>query len=208
MKQSPVQAVLPLSGLQEGILFHALFDSAGIDPYVVQIAVELRGPLDAGRCAAPASGCLTGTRTCGPPSPSAAAGSPSRLIPAAVTVPWLVHDLSGQPPGRQRQRLRQLLAAQGQARFDMAAPPLIRFAVIALGPQRHVLAITNHHILLDGWSMSLLLRDLFTCYADGDDRNLPAVVPYRHYLSWLAGQDPRAARDAWAGRWRACGSPP
>ncbi len=80
----------------------------------------------------------------------------------------------------------------------MTTPPLIRFALIRLSPQRHILAITNHHILLDGWSMSLLLRDLLTCYTDGDDRNLPPVTPYQHYLSWLAAQDPQAARDAWA----------
>ncbi len=198
MARSSLEAILPLSGLQEGILFHALFDSAGIDPYVVQIAMELRGPLQAGRLRAACQQLLDRHPNLRAAFAQRRNGQPVQLIPPAVAAPWQEHDLTGQPPARQQQRLRQLLTAHGQARFDMTTPPLIRFALIRLSPQRHILAITNHHILLDGWSMSLLLRDLLTCYTDGDDRNLPPVTPYQHYLSWLAAQDPQAARDAWA----------
>ncbi|MGV9856646.1 amino acid adenylation domain-containing protein, partial [Streptomyces sp. NPDC003442] len=55
-----------------------------------------------------------------------------------------------------------------------------------------------HHILLDGWSLPVLMRELWTCYeAGGSARGLPPVTPYRDYLAWLARQNKEAARDAW-----------
>lgn len=54
--------------------------------------------------------------------------------------------------------------------------------------------MTMHHILLDGWSAPLVLRELFVLYAGGD---LPTPTPYREYLSWLGRQDRRTALAAW-----------
>ena len=56
--------------------------------------------------------------------------------------------------------------------------------------------LTNHHILLDGWSMPVLVRDLLTLYAGGGSA-LPRVTPYREYLAWLSRQDRAAALAAW-----------
>ncbi len=70
--------------------------------------------------------------------------------------------------------------------------------LIRLGPDRHRLVITNHHILLDGWSTPLLLRELFALYrAGGSAEGLPRVTPFRDYLGWLRRQDGQAAEAAW-----------
>ena len=69
--------------------------------------------------------------------------------------------------------------------------PLVR-----LGPAGHRLVLTNHHILIDGWSLPLLVGELFAAYAAGGDAGgLPPVTPYRDYLALLAGRD-RAASAA------------
>ena len=58
--------------------------------------------------------------------------------------------------------------------------------------------LTNHHILMDGWSTPVLVQELLTLYAHkGDDGALPRVTPYRDYLAWLARQDRAAAIAAW-----------
>ena len=58
--------------------------------------------------------------------------------------------------------------------------------------------LTNHHILMDGWSMPVLVRELLTLYAhQGDAAALPRVTPYRDYLAWIAAQDRAAAIAAW-----------
>ena len=91
-----------------------------------------------------------------------------------------------------------MLAVQQTQRFDPAHPPLIRVALVRLDEQCHVLAITNHHVLLDGWSTPLLVRELFTLYAAGGNPSaLPKVPPYQDYLAWLAAQDREAAKVAW-----------
>src|SRR5205823_10314231 len=58
--------------------------------------------------------------------------------------------------------------------------------------------LTHHHLLMDGWSLPVLVRELFTLYAhNGDCAVLPRVTPYRDYLAWIAAQDRTGARSAW-----------
>ena len=86
--------------------------------------------------------------------------------------------------------------AQG---FDLARPPLLRLSLVRLEQQRWVLVFTNHHILLDGWSMPVLVRELLALYAQGGDpAGLPPVTPYRDYLAWLSTRDRAVAEEAWA----------
>ena len=74
----------------------------------------------------------------------------------------------------------------------------MRFTLIRLGADRHRLLLTSHHILMDGWSMPVLVRELLTLYAQrGDATALPRVTPYRDYLAWIAAQDRAAAVAAW-----------
>ena len=54
--------------------------------------------------------------------------------------------------------------------------------------------LTFHHIVIDGWSLPILLQEIFASYFG---QRLPAAAPYRNFVSWLAGQDRDAARAAW-----------
>lgn len=68
-----------------------------------------------------------------------------------------------------------------------------------MGDERYRFILTNHHILLDGWSMQVLMKDLFALYlAKGDATGLPPVRPYREFLTWLSEADTDGARAAWA----------
>ncbi|GAA3188021.1 hypothetical protein GCM10020255_085630 [Rhodococcus baikonurensis] len=87
-----------------------------------------------------------------------------------MAAPWQEIVLTG---ATDQDRDRAL--AEDRARlFDMARAPLIRFTLIALTSEKFTLVLTNHHILLDGWSMPLLIRELATLYAaDGEVAALP-----------------------------------
>ena len=90
-----------------------------------------------------------------------------------------------------------LAAADRLRHFDLARPPLIRFT-LARVDSGLVLISTNHHILLDGWSMPLLVRDLLVLYAArGDDSALDPVRPFRAYLEWVGDRDLTSSRDSW-----------
>ena len=80
----------------------------------------------------------------------------------------------------------------------MTAPPLIRFLLIRTAADRWTLGVTSHHILLDGWSMPILMKDLLVLYATrGETSVLPRVRPYRNFLAWLSRRDLDDSLDAW-----------
>uniref|UniRef100_UPI0013C3F266 non-ribosomal peptide synthetase n=1 Tax=Streptomyces scabiei TaxID=1930 RepID=UPI0013C3F266 len=192
----PVDELLPLTPVQQGFFFHALTGGDG-DTYVVQQVLDLAGPVDASLLRRAAQQLLDRH------SPLRAAfrqrpdGTPVQIITRNAELPWREVDLSAQDGGI-RESLGDAVAADERARgFDLAAPPLLRCALIRLGEERSRLVLTFHHIVADGWSLPVLHRELMAFYGT-DAPTLPAVAPYRGFLRRLAEQDGDAARAAWA----------
>ncbi|MFE5899723.1 amino acid adenylation domain-containing protein [Streptomyces sp. NPDC056488] len=194
-----LEDVLPLTPLQAGMLFHALYDSDAVDVYTAQFVFTLEGTVDTAALHAAVGTLLRRHANLRVGFLHEDLDEPVQAVAAEVPVPLEHHDLTAPDDGRTtEERVRAFLAADRTRRFDLATPPLMRFSLLRTGPDRHRLVMTSHHILLDGWSMPLLVRELFELYAHrGDDLTLPRVTPYRTYLAWLAGQDEPAALDAW-----------
>ena len=194
-KQPGLHDVLPLSPLQEGLLFHALYDTDGPDIYTVQTGIDLEGDLDPALLRRSAQALLDRHANLKAAFRRTRTGATVAAIPRRVALPWAEHDLSGLPatePAR-------VEAADRALRFATDRPPLLRMTLLRLAPNRHRLLITHHHLLLDGWSTPLLVGELLRLYAlDGRADALPPVTPYRDYLEWLSRWDRDAARDAWA----------
>ncbi|MER5772686.1 condensation domain-containing protein, partial [Streptomyces sp. NPDC001985] len=184
--------ILPLSPLQEGLLFHALYDVSGPDVYVVQLVFELEGRVDSGRLREAGEALLRRYPNVSARFVVRGEGGPVQVIPAEVELPWREVDLRGGPAGG----FEGLVEEERGRRFDVSCPPLLRWVLVRLGEERYSLVLTVHHILLDGWSVPLLVRDLFGLYG-GVGLGRPVV--YREYLAWLAGRDREAARAAWGG---------
>ncbi|MEW1654275.1 amino acid adenylation domain-containing protein [Streptomyces sp. NPDC093707] len=193
-----LQDVLPLTPLQAGMLFHAVYDSEAVDVYTAQFVFDLEGPVDAAVLYASVKGLLRRHANLRVGFLYEDLDEPVQAV--AVDVPPVFEELdfgTGDEAGR-AERLAAFLAADRTRRFDLSEPPLLRFTLIRMGHHRYHLVMTNHHLLLDGWSMPLLVRELFELYARGGDGSaMPRVAPYRDYLAWLAGQDRTAAADAW-----------
>ncbi|WP_435188685.1 amino acid adenylation domain-containing protein [Streptomyces sp. bgisy126] len=194
-----LEDVLPLTPLQAGMLFHALYDADAVDVYTAQFVFTLEGTVDTAALHAAVGTLLRRHANLRVGFLHEDLDEPVQAVAAEVPVPLEHHDLTAPDDGRTtEERVRAFLAADRTRRFDLATPPLMRFSLLRTGPDRHRLVMTSHHILLDGWSMPLLVRELFELYAHrGDDLTLPRVTPYRTYLAWLAGQDEPAALDAW-----------
>ncbi|WP_326680795.1 non-ribosomal peptide synthetase [Streptomyces sp. NBC_01237] len=201
MSKSRLESILPLSPLQEGLLFHALYDEQSPDVYVVQLALEFEGNLDPERLRAAADAVLKrhANLRAGIRQRRQQEGQPVQLIAADVKAPWKLVDLRGHEAEERIAVLERGVAEEKARRFDMARPPLLRFTLFQLAEKRFVLLLTAHHILLDGWSMPILMRELFELYGTGgSDAGLPRVAPYRDYLSWLAARDRETGKAAWA----------
>ncbi|MEU9029604.1 amino acid adenylation domain-containing protein, partial [Streptomyces sp. NPDC048383] len=191
--------VLPLAPLQEGFLFLNLYDEDTRDVYVGQISFDLSGPFDAPRLRTAAENLLRRHDNLRAGFRQVPSGAWVQVVPAEAELDWQELDLTALPAD-ERTRASDRAAAEVLARrFDLTSPPLLRFTIVRLDANRVRLVMTNHHILVDGWSMPLIWQELIALYAAGGDgaSTLPRVRPYRDYLTWLDGRDREAAREAW-----------
>ncbi|MFF4762941.1 amino acid adenylation domain-containing protein [Streptomyces sp. NPDC001292] len=197
-QQSRVEDILPLSPLQEGLLFHAVYDVEATDVYTMQFTFDLVGPVDVNALRTAAAALLLRHANLRAGFRRRKTGEAVQIIHREVELPWDQRDVSHLDEEAQAAEIARILAEEKSRRFDLATPPLVRFVAVRQAAERYRLILTNHHILLDGWSMPLLARELFTLYArGGDDSGLPRVTPYRDYLAWLAGRNRDAAQEAW-----------
>ncbi|MEV4613129.1 amino acid adenylation domain-containing protein [Kitasatospora sp. NPDC049258] len=192
--------VLPLSPLQEGLLFHALYqrEEGSDDLYTSLTSLELRGALDRTALLRAVDEVVNRHTALRSGFTNSGAQQPLQLVAARVTVPWTEHDLTALDAEAQAAALAGIEDDEASRRFDLARPPLVRCALAAIGPGRHRLVLTRHHIVMDGWSTPVLLRELIAAYgAGGDGAALPAATPYADHLAWLARRDTAADAAAW-----------
>ncbi|MEU9222645.1 condensation domain-containing protein, partial [Streptomyces sp. NPDC048376] len=198
-----IEDILPLSPLQEGLLFHSVYDRSGDDVYTAQSVFELTddsgaGPLDTGALRAAVAGLLrrhAALRACFRERKS---GEWAQLVLRHVEPDWREIDLSALPEAERAAEADRIVTEDRTRRFDLSRPPLMRCTLLRLGGGIHRFLLTSHHLLYDGWSQPLLARDLFALYENGGDTDQqPPVRPYRDYLTWLSGQDREAALRAW-----------
>ena len=128
---------------------------------------------------------------------------PVQVILSEVKLPWRSVDLSLLEEAERKLRLLQLMARIDESVLIWSVAPLLRCSLVRFGREQHRLVLTNHHILMDGWSLPVLVRELLTLYGVVQWRRCHGSTPYRDYLAWLAAQDRAAARAAWRRRWLA-----
>ncbi|WP_032795671.1 condensation domain-containing protein, partial [Streptomyces sp. HCCB10043] len=175
MTQRAMEDILPLTPLQEGLLFHSVYDEQSVDVYTVQVVVDLEGPVDPEALRAAAAALLRRHANLRAAFRYERLQRPVQIIPREVAVPWEHTDVAKLEGAEQKAEIERLLHDQRWRRFDLTAPPLLRFLLVRTGHDRHRFALTFHHILMDGWSMPVLLRELITLYRTGDETALPWV---------------------------------
>ncbi|WP_437305951.1 amino acid adenylation domain-containing protein [Sorangium sp. So ce388] len=204
-KKKDVESIHYLSPLQQGLLFHAVSDRSA-DPYFVQTAFLLEGPLDvdtferAWQALAERHPILrTGFVWEG-------VTRPVQVVRPRAAIPVARHDLRGLAEGEREEALAALMAADRRAGFDLLKAPLMRLTLVQVEEEAFYFINSHHHLLLDGWSFALLLREALTVYqalVRGTVPELPRARAYREYLAWVQAQDEGAAerffREALAG---------
>ncbi|MFD4064763.1 condensation domain-containing protein, partial [Streptomyces albidoflavus] len=195
---SPVEAILPLSPLQEGLHFQSLINENSLDVYVTQVTYDLDRAIDCQAMKAALDSLLLRHENLRAGFFHQGLDQPVQAI-GQVTVPWVEIDLTALDEAERSAEIQRLYERDRHHAFDLTRPPLIRCMLIKTARDKSVFLMTFHHILLDGWSMPVFTEELFTLYErHGDARDMPRVTPYRKYLEHLAGQDSAAAADAWA----------
>ncbi|MFC6021711.1 amino acid adenylation domain-containing protein [Plantactinospora solaniradicis] len=197
--QTPVEDIWPLSPLQEGLLFHTVYDEQTTTMYTAQFVTAVDGPLDPAVLRASWQAVLdrhaslrAGFRQL------AGRQRPVQVIARRLDIPWHEADLGGLAEDAATAEAERLAVEATTQPFDVTAPPLLRVSLVRLAPEKHRMILTLHHILVDGWSLPILMRELWSAYdAGGSTAALPPVTSYREYLVWLAGQDRDASLRVW-----------
>ncbi|MEV6766724.1 amino acid adenylation domain-containing protein [Streptomyces sp. NPDC051105] len=186
--------LLPLSPAQEGLLFHALREPGRPDPYLVQARFRIAPgvPAESVRCGVAALlERYPNLRAC---FRYENLDETVQVIPRVATVPWTERDLTGRAPDEVEAELTRLTAEDRARRFDLSRPPLVRGLLVRHDAGADLL-LTLHHILLDGWSLPILARDLEELVRGGSELSPP--VPFKQYLVWLNAQEQAAGQAAW-----------
>jgi amino acid adenylation domain-containing protein len=194
-----IEDIQPLAPAQEGILFESLYAPES-GAYVEQAVYDLEGVLDL--CAFEAAWRKTVERHSILRTAFVGDGleEPVQVVSRHVPLEVVREDWSALDEDAARAKLDAFLAADRSRGFDPARAPLLRLALVRLGERRHLFVWTFHHLLLDGWSAALLLREVLAWYEAltlGRPLELERPRPYRDYVSWVRRQDPEAARTFW-----------
>ncbi len=185
---NPIEDLYPLSPLQQGMFFHAL-QSPGGGLYLNQLVCDLHGPLDE-------QAFLRAWEALARAHPILRTAlewedveEPLQLVLREVELPFEQLDLRGDPAPAQR--FEEFVAQDRQRGFELGSPPLFRLALVRTADNVRRFVFTHHHLLLDGWSVPLLLRQLFVAYdacRKGQQPQLPSPRPFRDYIGWLSEQ--------------------
>ncbi|RJR28587.1 MAG: non-ribosomal peptide synthetase, partial [Candidatus Latescibacterota bacterium] len=189
----------PLSPLQEGMLFNALYaPNSGID--ITQIICRMHHPIEIepfrkawNEVVARHSILRTAFRWEG-------LDEPLQDVHESADLEFFVEDVRDLPRLRQEDRLDRHLKDDRQRGFDIAKPPLIRVAVFLFSDAETVLVWPLHHLLLDAYSCAMILKEVFEIYEAslaGRAPSLSSPRPYRAYIEWLRTQDVGAAERFW-----------
>lgn len=201
-REPQYEDVRALTPSQQGIYLHGLL-ARDKTVYLDQYCYALSGPLDpeafeaawtfvVQRHTALRSGFLR-----------SALSQPVQVVRRQVELNVDRVDHSVLDPSERDRAFDDLLDADVEQGFDLAKPPLMRLTLVRVTPQRHRLIWTHHHIILDGWSLSLVLMEVLRAHADlsaGRPAALPQPVPWSRYGDRLSGMDISPSEDFW----RAC----
>jgi amino acid adenylation domain-containing protein len=203
-----LEDIWPLTPLQHGLYYHWLHSDSAADAYQLQFAFTLEGPVDADRLGAAVEMTVRRLPNLRVIFVGSESGDPLQVVlPASeASVPFSVVDL--RPDGsRATSTLEDLLAEGRRSTFDLATAPPVRFTLYVLGEDRCCLSLTAHHILLDGWSLPLLLTEILRAYAQGDGYDTTEDTRFRSTLRRVPGTDEARGIAPWQAELRGLDAP-
>ncbi|HEX2081688.1 MAG TPA: amino acid adenylation domain-containing protein, partial [Longimicrobium sp.] len=196
-----VEDIYGLSPLQRGLLFHALYEpSAGM--YVEQVSWTIEGCFDPDAFQRAWERAVERHPVLRTAFVWEEVDEPVQVVARGARLPFEVLDLSASPEEAGLAVLGAFLDADRRRGFALATPPLMRVTLVRLAPDRYRFVWTHHHMLLDGWSVPLLLREVFGLYEAflrGEEPALRLPPPFRRYIEWLGRQDLGRAEAYWRG---------
>ncbi|HEY0735279.1 MAG TPA: amino acid adenylation domain-containing protein, partial [Herpetosiphonaceae bacterium] len=209
MIDQEIETIYELSPLQHGMLFHSAFaPESGV--YVQQLSCTLRGDLDADAFIRAWQHVVDRHAILRTSFFWENLEKPLQVVYRSAELPIEHDDWRDLPSEEQSARLDAYLAADRQRGFDLGSAPLMRLLLARVAADEHRLVWSHHHILLDGWSLPLLLQEILVCYESFRRDRTPQLDPprpYQDYIEWLQQQDPARSEQFWRQTLHGFGAP-
>ena len=200
-KINGIEDIYPLSPVQEGILFHTL-ELPGSGVYVNQFCLELEGELDEEALRLAWDHVVRRHAVLRTSIVYDRVAEPVQVVKRTAKLYWDRQDWRGQSEARQIERMRSYLKADRLRGFEMHRAPLMRLALIQTAADHFQLVWSHHHLMLDGWSIPIVLSEVIRLYEHHCGVNHVELLPrrpYSDYIAWLQRQDLTHAEAFWRG---------
>jgi len=198
-----VEDLYPLTPLQSGMLFHSLMaPQSGV--YVNQVTCTLPADVDARLFQQAWERLIQRHGVLRTAFLWDGLDEPLQAVRKKVIVPWQDLDWRGLSAEERERRFEELRHSERHTPLPLSKAPLMRFSLVRFDGELGFIW-TFHHLLLDGWSLPLLVRELvvvYTALREGREPASPAlrrVRPFGDYVVWLQGQEPAKAEPFWRG---------
>lgn len=193
-----VEDVYPLTPIQQGMLYHTLCaPESGI--YVNQLSCFLHGKFDASVFTRAWQEVVKRHPALRTAFVWDCLDEPLQIVYSNLQLHLEEQDWRKLSSGKCEQRLEAYRAEQYR-NFKLSEAPLMRMIVVRVAEETYQFVWTFHHLLLDGWSVSLLLKEVFTLYkssCESQNIKLEESYPFRNYIEWLQQQDLSKAEVFW-----------
>jgi non-ribosomal peptide synthase protein (TIGR01720 family) len=184
-----ISDLYPLSPMQQGMLFQSLSEA---EAYVEQMQATLKGYLDKEAFQQAWQQVIDRHPILRTGFIWEGVDTPLQFVAKKAELNLLYHDWRGIPIMEHAAKLREFLAAERSCGFPLATPPLMRIVLLQTADDEHFFVWTHHHLLLDGWSVPIVLQEVLECYEARQQQRAPHLtprVPYRNYIAWLQQRD-------------------
>ncbi|HKP45903.1 MAG TPA: amino acid adenylation domain-containing protein [Pyrinomonadaceae bacterium] len=193
------EQILELTPTQEAMLIYSLYAPEST-AYFEQVCFRYCGTLDVRAFAAAWQRVVERHEILRMSFVSEDGDRPRCILNSQVMMPVVHKDLRAVGPAEQRIQCDQFLRDDVERGFDLATAPLLRVAVLQTANDEFWIVVSNHHIILDGWSMSLLRQEVSEFYHDlvaGKNPKREEAPSFTSYLDWLARQDLTPSETFW-----------
>jgi amino acid adenylation domain-containing protein len=204
-----IEAIYPLSPMQQGLLFHSLY-SPGSGTYVEQVSCRIEKGLDVEAFKRSWQTLIDRHSILRTSFLWEGLEEPQQVVHKDVRIPWKEEDWRGLAPAEQSECAQAFLAKDQEVGFEFSQAPLMRVTLLQTDEDAYYFIWSSHHILLDGWCKRQLFEEVFTlyeAYRRGKEIELARPRPYRDYIAWLKQQDLKLAEDFWRRELRGFTSP-
>ncbi|MDX8128142.1 amino acid adenylation domain-containing protein, partial [Methylomonas sp. OY6] len=194
-----IDDIYPLAPLQHGLIFHSLYEPDS-NVYRIQLACRLTGPLDTSIFKQAWQQLLERHAVLRSRFLIQDTEQLLQIVEQQASLPITEHDWRHESESERHVRWQALQATEHAQNFDFGQAPLMRLNLVNCGADEHYLLWSYHHILIDGWSMPLLVKEVFNIYhalLRGEPPQLAPIQSYHQYIAWLQAQDKQAAEAYW-----------